>query len=103
MAKIYFRKIKAGTMGIEDVPERWQDATQALLDADEAARAAEVTVDTPTTETPAEATQEAAVSIFDGMTVAQLKEYAATNGIDISGLSLKADILAAVKAATAEV
>lgn len=33
MAKIYARKIKAGTMSIEDVPQRWRDATQALLDA----------------------------------------------------------------------
>lgn len=32
MAKIYARKIRAGTMSIEDVPQRWQDATQALLE-----------------------------------------------------------------------
>lgn len=32
MAKIYARKIKAGTMSIEDVPQRWRDATQALLE-----------------------------------------------------------------------
>lgn len=32
MAKIYARKIKAGTMSIEDVPQRWRDATKALLD-----------------------------------------------------------------------
>ena len=31
MAKIYARKIRAGTMSIEDVPQRWRDATQALL------------------------------------------------------------------------
>lgn len=34
MAKIYYRKIKAGQMTIEDVPERWRDAVQALLDDD---------------------------------------------------------------------
>ena len=34
MAKIYYRKIKAGQMTIDDVPERWKDAVQALLDAD---------------------------------------------------------------------
>lgn len=34
MAKIYYRLIKAGTITIEDVPERWQAETQALLDAD---------------------------------------------------------------------
>lgn len=32
MAKIYYRKIKAGQMTTEDVPERWRDAVQALLD-----------------------------------------------------------------------
>lgn len=32
MAKIYARKIKADTMSIEDVPQRWRDATQALLE-----------------------------------------------------------------------
>lgn len=35
MAKIYYRQIKAGKKTIEDVPERWQDEVQALLDADE--------------------------------------------------------------------
>lgn len=34
MAKIYYRKIKAGQMTIEEVPERWRDAVQALLDED---------------------------------------------------------------------
>lgn len=33
MAKIYARKIRAGAMRLEDVPQRWRDATQALLDA----------------------------------------------------------------------
>ena len=33
------------------------------------------------------------------MTVAQLKEYAADRGISLAGLTLKADILAAIKAA----
>lgn len=32
MAKIYARKIRAGTMSIEDVPQRWRDATRALLE-----------------------------------------------------------------------
>ena len=35
MAKIYYRKIKAGEMTIEQVPERWRAAVQALLDEDE--------------------------------------------------------------------
>lgn len=35
MAKIYYRKIKAGQMTINEVPSRWRDAVQALLDADE--------------------------------------------------------------------
>ncbi len=35
MAKIYYRKIKRGEMTIEQVPERWREQVQALLDADE--------------------------------------------------------------------
>ena len=34
MAKIYYRRIKDGTMTIEDVPARWREAVQALLDAE---------------------------------------------------------------------
>lgn len=41
------------------------------------------------------------VSILDGMTVAQLKEYAANNGIDLGGATKKADIRAAIEAAEA--
>ena len=32
MAKIYYRKILAGEMTIEDVPARWRDEVQVLLD-----------------------------------------------------------------------
>jgi hypothetical protein len=32
MAKIYYRKIMAGEMTIEDVPVRWREEVQALLD-----------------------------------------------------------------------
>lgn len=35
MAKIYYKRIKAGIMTIDEVPARWQAAVQALLDADE--------------------------------------------------------------------
>lgn len=35
MAKIYYNRIKAGLMTIDDVPARWQAAVQALLDEDE--------------------------------------------------------------------
>ena len=35
MAKIFYRKIKAGEMTISDVPEYWRAAVQALLDADD--------------------------------------------------------------------
>lgn len=35
MAKIYYRKIKAGSMTIEQVPEHWRAAVQALLDEDD--------------------------------------------------------------------
>lgn len=34
MAKVYYRKIKAGAMTLEDVPERWRAAVKELLDAD---------------------------------------------------------------------
>lgn len=99
MAKIYFRKIKAGSMSIEEVPLRWREATQALLDEDEAARAAEAAREAQeATETPVATI----TSILDGMTVAQLKEYAANNNIDITGLTLKADIRAAIEAAEAQ-
>ena len=99
MAKIYFRKIKAGSMSIEEVPLRWREATQALLDADEAARAAEAAKEAQeATETPVATT----TSILDGMTVAQLKEYAANNNINITGLTLKADNRAAIEAAEAQ-
>ena len=40
----------------------------------------------------------AAVSILDGMTVAQLREYADTNGIDLGGATKKADVRAAIEA-----
>ena len=34
MAKIYYRRIINGTMTIEDVPVRWRDEVQALLDGE---------------------------------------------------------------------
>lgn len=34
MAKIYAKKIKSGTMTINDVPARWREEVQKLLDAD---------------------------------------------------------------------
>lgn len=34
MAKIYFRRIKAGEMTIDDVPERWRSEVQRLIDED---------------------------------------------------------------------
>ena len=35
MVKIYYRRIKAGEMTLEQVPERWRAAVKELLDADE--------------------------------------------------------------------
>ena len=37
MAKIYYKKIKYGdgSYTIDDVPVKWREAVQALLDADE--------------------------------------------------------------------
>lgn len=34
MAKIYVRKIKAGQMTIEDVPERWRAEVEKLLEGE---------------------------------------------------------------------
>lgn len=34
MAKIYYKRIKAGIMTIEDVPARWREAVQKMLDDD---------------------------------------------------------------------
>lgn len=33
MAMIYYKRILAGIMTIDDVPDRWKAAVQALLDA----------------------------------------------------------------------
>lgn len=35
MARIYYRRIKDGAITIDNVPERWRAAVQALLDNDE--------------------------------------------------------------------
>lgn len=35
MSKLYYKRIKAGVMTIDEVPERWRAQVQALLDADE--------------------------------------------------------------------
>lgn len=34
MAKIYYNRIKAGIMTIDDVPARWREAVQRMLDED---------------------------------------------------------------------
>lgn len=34
MVKIYYRKILAGKMTIEEVPERWREAVEELLGGD---------------------------------------------------------------------
>lgn len=34
MGRLYYDLIKAGLKTIDDVPTRWRDAVQALLDAD---------------------------------------------------------------------
>jgi hypothetical protein len=34
VAKIYYRRIVAGAMTIDDVPERWREEVQALLEAE---------------------------------------------------------------------
>lgn len=35
MAKIYYKRIKAGIMTIDEVPLRWRRAVQEMLDNDE--------------------------------------------------------------------
>ena len=35
MAKIYYKRIKAGIMTLEEVPARWREAVRELLEADE--------------------------------------------------------------------
>lgn len=35
MAKIYYRRIKAGLMTIDDVPERWRAQVEELLTEDD--------------------------------------------------------------------
>lgn len=35
MAKLYYKKIKAGQMTIDQVPEKWREAVRELLDADD--------------------------------------------------------------------
>ena len=32
MAKIYYRRILAGEMALEEIPARWREEVQALLD-----------------------------------------------------------------------
>ena len=41
MAKIYFRRIMAGEMTLDDVPARWREAVRLLLEEEYAKRAAE--------------------------------------------------------------
>ena len=36
MAKIYYRRIKAGIMTIDEVLPRWREAVQKMLDEDKA-------------------------------------------------------------------
>lgn len=34
MAKVYYKRIKAGLMTIDEVPKKWRDQVQDMLDAD---------------------------------------------------------------------
>lgn len=36
MAKIYYRRIKAGKMTLEEVPEYWREEVRKMLEEDEA-------------------------------------------------------------------
>lgn len=35
MAKIYYRRIKAGKMTLEEVPEHWREEVRKMLEEDE--------------------------------------------------------------------
>lgn len=35
MAKIYYNRIKAGIMTIDEVPARWREAVRRMLDEDD--------------------------------------------------------------------
>lgn len=35
MAKIYYNRIKAGIMTIDDVPARWREAVRRMLEEDD--------------------------------------------------------------------
>ena len=37
MAKIYVRRIKAGLMSLDDVPARWREQVERLLEEEESA------------------------------------------------------------------
>lgn len=34
MAKLYYKRIKAGIMTIDEVPKKWRNQVQEMLDAD---------------------------------------------------------------------
>lgn len=34
MAKIYYKRIKAGIMTIEDVPDKWRKAVEEMIEKD---------------------------------------------------------------------
>lgn len=34
MAKIYYKRIKAGLMTIEDVPDKWRKAVEEMIEKD---------------------------------------------------------------------
>ncbi len=57
MAKIYYYRVRDKKMSIDEVPERWREATQGLLDADKTTGVSE---DTPAAESVTEGSAEAA-------------------------------------------
>lgn len=58
MAKIYYYRVRDKKMSIDEVPERWREATQGLLDADKATEVSEE--DTPAAQSVTEGNTEAA-------------------------------------------
>lgn len=72
----------------EDYPENWEELVDKF---DPKAKVEE----TPAEETPAEEVN-ADMKSFEQMTEAELRAYAKDNGVNLTGLKLKKDVLAAV-------
>lgn len=101
MDRIWTNRVEAGTKTLEDARKVGrEEAVKTLMREDVEAgrngmtpeRYEEITGEPYNTEEGGEVD-------LESMTVAELKEYAAERGISLSGLTRKADIIAAIRAA----